>query len=109
MRSTCSIRRLSIDLTANFWFSAASVLLLTVVVALITEKIVEPRLGAVHRRERRAGREERMPPEESRGCKLCAATGCSAVLAVFALLDPAVAVRRCAIPRPARSSATRRS
>ncbi|WP_208722902.1 AbgT family transporter [Corallococcus llansteffanensis] len=36
---------ISIDLTANFWFSVASVLLLTVVVTLITEKLVEPRLG----------------------------------------------------------------
>ena len=35
----------SIDLTANFWFSAASVLLLTIVIALITERIIEPRLG----------------------------------------------------------------
>ena len=36
---------ISIDLAANFWFSAASVLLLTVVIALITERIIEPRLG----------------------------------------------------------------
>src|SRR5215470_17583766 len=36
----------SIDLTANFWFSCVSVVLLTVVVSLITDKFVEPRLGA---------------------------------------------------------------
>jgi aminobenzoyl-glutamate transport protein len=36
---------MSIDLTANFWFSCASVFVLTVVVALITDRIVEPRLG----------------------------------------------------------------
>ncbi|WP_407664113.1 AbgT family transporter [Microvirga alba] len=36
---------ISIDLTANVWFSIASVLMLTVVVALVTERIVEPRLG----------------------------------------------------------------
>jgi aminobenzoyl-glutamate transport protein len=36
----------SIGLASNLWFSIASVLLLSVVVALITEKIVEPRLGA---------------------------------------------------------------
>jgi aminobenzoyl-glutamate transport protein len=35
----------SLDLTANFWFSVASVLLLTVLVSLITERVVEPRLG----------------------------------------------------------------
>ncbi len=36
---------LSVDLTANFWFSVASVLVLTVLVSLITEKVIEPRLG----------------------------------------------------------------
>jgi aminobenzoyl-glutamate transport protein len=36
---------ISIDLAANVWFSIASVAMLTVVIALITEKIVEPRLG----------------------------------------------------------------
>lgn len=36
----------SIDLTANIWFSIGSTVLLTIVIALITERIVEPRLGA---------------------------------------------------------------
>jgi aminobenzoyl-glutamate transport protein len=36
----------SIDLAANFWFSAASVLLLTLLIALVTERVIEPRLGA---------------------------------------------------------------
>ena len=36
----------SIDLTANLWFSIASVVVLTVVIALVTERIIEPRLGA---------------------------------------------------------------
>jgi aminobenzoyl-glutamate transport protein len=36
---------LSIDLTANWWFSLASVLMLTVVVGVVTDKVVEPRLG----------------------------------------------------------------
>ena len=40
---------LSIDLTANIWFSIASVLVLTVVIALITERIIEPRLGQISR------------------------------------------------------------
>jgi len=35
----------SISLTAGLWFSAASVLFLTVVIAVVTEKIIEPRLG----------------------------------------------------------------
>jgi aminobenzoyl-glutamate transport protein len=35
----------SASLTANFWFSVVSVLMLTVVCGLITDKFVEPRLG----------------------------------------------------------------
>ena len=35
----------SIGLTSNLWFSIASVLFLTVVIAFITERIIEPRLG----------------------------------------------------------------
>ncbi len=36
---------LSIDLAANVWFSMGSVVLLTVLIVLITERIIEPRLG----------------------------------------------------------------
>src|SRR5690606_6938369 len=36
---------LSIDLTANFWFSTASVFLLTAIVSIITDRVIEPRLG----------------------------------------------------------------
>ena len=35
----------NISLTANFWFSAASVVVMTIVVALVTDKIIEPHLG----------------------------------------------------------------
>ena len=36
---------LSIDLTANLWFSIASVIVLTVVITFITQRVIEPRLG----------------------------------------------------------------
>lgn len=36
---------MSIGLTAGFWFSIASVFLLTVVIAVVTERVIEPRLG----------------------------------------------------------------
>jgi aminobenzoyl-glutamate transport protein len=39
---------ISIDLAANVWFSIASVVMLTILIALITERIVEPRLGTYH-------------------------------------------------------------
>jgi aminobenzoyl-glutamate transport protein len=35
----------TIDLAANVWFSLASVALLTVLIAIITERVIEPRLG----------------------------------------------------------------
>ena len=39
---------LSIGLTANLWFSMASVPFLTVIITLVTERIIEPRLGEYH-------------------------------------------------------------
>jgi aminobenzoyl-glutamate transport protein len=74
----------SIDLTANFWFSAASVVLLTVVVAVITERVVEPRLGE-YLGERPAPVSGGMTAQESRGLKF-AGLGVLAALAVFALI-----------------------
>ena len=35
----------NIALTANFWFSGASVIVMGIVVALITDRVIEPRLG----------------------------------------------------------------
>lgn len=40
---------ISLDLTATLWFSIASVVLLTLVITFITQKIVEPRLGEIRR------------------------------------------------------------
>ena len=37
--------RVSIDLAANVWFSIGSVVLLTIVIGLVTERVIEPRLG----------------------------------------------------------------
>ena len=36
---------MTLSLTANLWFSVASVVMLTIVCGLITDKVVEPRLG----------------------------------------------------------------
>jgi aminobenzoyl-glutamate transport protein len=80
---------LSIDLTSNVWFSIASVLVLTVIIALITERIIEPRLGKYQ-----GGQPAAEPPaqegghisaEESRGLRY-AALGLLAVLIFFGLL-----------------------
>jgi aminobenzoyl-glutamate transport protein len=75
---------ISIDLAANLWFSSASVLLLTVVIALITEKMIEPRLGA-YTGEGAAAEGGGISAEESRGLKY-ATYGLIGVVVLFALL-----------------------
>jgi aminobenzoyl-glutamate transport protein len=80
----------SLDLTANFWFSVASVLLLTVLVSLITERVVEPRLGpysppAPAEVQEPVDSGAQVTAGESRGLRF-AGWALVAVLAVFALL-----------------------
>ena len=78
----------SISLTANFWFSAASVVLMTVVCGLITDKIMEPRLGP-YRAPKEIQEEEGEAADtalESRGLKF-AIWGVLATLIVFCLLS----------------------
>jgi aminobenzoyl-glutamate transport protein len=79
---------LSVGLTANFWFSVASVVMLTVVAGLITDKIIEPRLGPYTvppQFKDEEGPDDVDPKLEARGLKF-ATWGLIAVLAVFALL-----------------------
>jgi aminobenzoyl-glutamate transport protein len=75
---------LSIDLTANYYFSLASVVLLTVVIALVSDKLVEPRLGD-WQGGKPAGEGGELAAGERRGLTF-AWWGFLAVLAVFALL-----------------------
>jgi aminobenzoyl-glutamate transport protein len=75
---------LSISLSANLWFSIASVVLLTVVVSLISDRLIEPRLGKYEgATDVDAGAQ--VTPEEARGLKY-AGWGLLAVLAFFFLL-----------------------
>ncbi|MBL8887347.1 MAG: AbgT family transporter [Phycisphaerales bacterium] len=76
---------ISIDLTANVWFSIVSVLFLTVVITVITERIIEPRLGE-YKGDKPDGEEgAKISPDEARGLKY-ALFGLIGLLAVFALL-----------------------
>jgi aminobenzoyl-glutamate transport protein len=59
----------SIDLAANFYFGVVSSLVLIVVCTVITERLVEPRLGA-YRGDIPAESGEDVSPEESRGLRL---------------------------------------
>ncbi len=80
---------LSLDLTANLWFSIVSVVILTIVIAVVTERTIEPRLGQYH--EEQAG--AALPPhefgqlsaQEIRGLR-CAGLGFLAVVVLFGLL-----------------------
>jgi aminobenzoyl-glutamate transport protein len=81
----------SIDLTANLWFSIVSVIVLTVLIALVTERVIEPRLGPYQQAARDAA--EPLPQEgghisepESRGLRY-ALYGLIGVLVFFALLS----------------------
>jgi len=84
---------LSIGLLSNFWFSAASVLLLTFVTSFITDKWVEPRLGE-YRGEETGEQSKGITAEESRGLKY-AIWALVGILVIFALLTlpPGAALR----------------
>lgn len=74
----------SVGLASNLWFSIASVLLLTVVVTVITERMVEPRLGR-YEGELPEHAAEATSAAESRGLRF-ALLALLGVLALFALL-----------------------
>src|SRR5271169_1050413 len=80
---------ISIDLTANLLFSMASVVLLTVIIAVVTERIIEPRLGKYQGGKTAQGSPAQeggqLSAEESRGLRY-AGFGFLAVLVLFGLL-----------------------
>lgn len=76
----------NIGLASNLWFSVASVLFLTVVIALITDRVISPRLGAYKAAdgvEPATGAE--LSEAESRGLRY-ALFGLIGVIVVFGLL-----------------------
>lgn len=83
----------SIGLASNVWFSIASVVVLTLVIAFITERLIEPRLGKYVAADPiesspapESGSEDgKLSRSESRGL-LFAGLAALATLAVFALL-----------------------
>jgi aminobenzoyl-glutamate transport protein len=75
----------TISLTSNLWFSIASVILLTVVVALISDKVIEPRLGPYTAEGTEEDAGGRVTLEEGRGLKY-ATWGLVGTLIFFLLL-----------------------
>ena len=96
----------TIDVTANYFFAVVSTFFLAIIITVMTEKVIEPRLGAyTRRRGRRADR--RRPPEECRGLGTrCTGSSAPWPCSCSSRCRPA---RRCGTRRPARSSGTRRS
>ena len=80
----------SVSLTANFWFSVASVVMLTLICGLITDKIVEPRLGPYRppkeERAAEAAEGDVADADDSRGLRW-ATFATLAIIVVFALLS----------------------
>jgi aminobenzoyl-glutamate transport protein len=80
---------ISIDLTANMLFSMASVVLLTIVIAIVSERIIEPRLGKYQNEQPAADAPAhegaQLSAAEMRGLRY-AALGLLGVLIFFALL-----------------------
>jgi aminobenzoyl-glutamate transport protein len=79
----------TIGLASNIWFSIASVLLLTVVVGFVTERIIEPRLGKYQHgqpdEEKPSEESGGLSADESRGLRY-AGLGLLGTLVVFGLL-----------------------
>lgn len=83
-----------VDITSNWYFLAASTVLITIVGTLVTEKIVEPRLGEYKGKSSKAIDVDKVSAEESRGLKF-ALIGLIAFIAVIAaLVAPANGVLR---------------
>jgi len=76
----------SVSLTANFWFSVASVVMLTIVCGLVTDKFVEPRLGSYTApKELQSEEGPAAPTGEAKGLRW-ALWGTVATMAIFAFL-----------------------
>ncbi len=75
----------SIGLTSNLWFSIASVIFLTFLIASSPRRIIEPRLGEVPGERSPTKQGAELSADESRGLR-CAVLGLLGVLVVFGLL-----------------------
>ena len=83
----------TIGLTSTLWFSIASVIFLTLLIAFITERLIEPRLGE-YQGEKPTEEGAELSADEARGLKY-AALGLLGLLVVFGLLTlpPGAALR----------------
>ncbi len=106
-----------LTIVANYWFSIASSVVLALVAAIVTERIVEPRLGPWQPAsdsgpdgisDRGRGRRHRRTRPPTRRACATRSSGSSAS-SPWSCSSPSPRARRCAIRSPATSSARRRS
>jgi aminobenzoyl-glutamate transport protein len=83
----------SIDLAANFYFGIASSIVLIIVCSLVTEWIVEPRLGAYRGEVQPEGSGD-VSPAEARGLRLALYTLVASIVIIALLTFPAGAPLR---------------
>ena len=83
----------SIALTANFYFAVVSSLVLIVVCTLVTERVVEPRLGE-YRGEVAAESSDEVSPEEARGLRFALYALMASIVVIALLTFPAAAPLR---------------
>jgi aminobenzoyl-glutamate transport protein len=90
-----------LDLTANLYFASASVLLLTLVISLVTTKIIEPRLGEWNREDadleelaREEGAEVPDAALESKGLRYAGLASLGVLILVLLLALPSGAPLR---------------
>jgi len=83
----------SIGVTANFYFAVASSLVLIVVCTLITERVVEPRLGE-YRGEMPVEGSDDVSPEEAKGLRFALYALVTSIIVIGLLTFPAGAPLR---------------
>ncbi|HMD63777.1 MAG TPA: AbgT family transporter [Stellaceae bacterium] len=83
----------SIALTANFYFAVVSSLALIVVCTLVTDRVVEPRLGE-YRGEVAAESSDEVSPEEARGLRFALYALIASLVVIALLTFPAAAPLR---------------
>lgn len=83
-----------VEITSNWYFLAASTILITIIGTLVTEKIVEPRLGEFKGKAKKSEDIDKLTSEEIKGLKFAALGLVAFTLVIAALVVPANGVLR---------------
>ena len=83
-----------VEITSNWYFLAASTVLITIVGTFVTEKIVEPRLGEYKGKSKSSIDVDKVSAEESRGLKFALIGLIAFIVVIAALVVPANGILR---------------